>query len=271
MNRRKYGERKCGYCGKKYVPYRETSRFCSENCTLDYGRFVTQGKHSIEQKICPVCGETFKPESKYRQAYQNFCSHKCKRVSRYVGTTCKIHWTKCKACNKFFASKSSIIKFCPQCRESGKMQMHYYAQSGKHQRKTRAGVCKECGEVFVNKYGDKRRVYCSDECHKKAYKKTESYKAQTKRRNRRRRARMAGANSIPYNDIDIFNRDAWICQICGTLVDKNTRHPHPLSPTIDHIIPLSKGGPDEPGNVQLAHFICNSRKRDVMLPAQGAR
>jgi len=36
--------------------------------------------------------------------------------------------------------------------------------------------------------------------------------------------------------------------------------PHPLSMSIDHIIPLSRGGTHEPDNVQLAHFICNSIK-----------
>ena len=33
----------------------------------------------------------------------------------------------------------------------------------------------------------------------------------------------------------------------------------------DHILPLAAGGVHENANVQLAHFICNSRKRE--LPA----
>lgn len=33
-----------------------------------------------------------------------------------------------------------------------------------------------------------------------------------------------------------------VCGICGKPVDKSLRYPHPLSPCIDHIIPVAKGG-----------------------------
>lgn len=36
--------------------------------------------------------------------------------------------------------------------------------------------------------------------------------------------------------------------------------PHPLAPTTDHIVPLSKGGKHERRNCQLAHFKCNTAK-----------
>jgi 5-methylcytosine-specific restriction endonuclease McrA len=38
--------------------------------------------------------------------------------------------------------------------------------------------------------------------------------------------------------------------------------PHSLAPTIDHLIPLARGGGDTPANVATAHFICNSIKSD---------
>jgi 5-methylcytosine-specific restriction endonuclease McrA len=60
----------------------------------------------------------------------------------------------------------------------------------------------------------------------------------------------------------IYQRDNWVCQICGKRVNPNNKYPHPLSPSLDHIIPLSIGGTHEPRNVQLAHFRCNSLKSD---------
>ena len=52
-----------------------------------------------------------------------------------------------------------------------------------------------------------------------------------------------------------------ICGICGQPVDKKIRPPHPLSPSIDHIIPLAKGGhPSDLSNLQLAHRWCNRQK-----------
>ena len=57
-----------------------------------------------------------------------------------------------------------------------------------------------------------------------------------------------------------------ICGICGQPVDKSLRYPHPLSPTIDHIIPLNKGGhPFDINNLQLAHFTCNRQKSDNLI------
>lgn len=54
-----------------------------------------------------------------------------------------------------------------------------------------------------------------------------------------------------------------ICAICGKPVDKSLKYPHPLSPTVDHIIPIAKGGhPSDLANLQLAHFCCNRQKSD---------
>jgi hypothetical protein len=66
---------------------------------------------------------------------------------------------------------------------------------------------------------------------------------------------------------DIYNRDNWICQICKKPVDKRLSFPNPNCASIDHLIPLSRGGTHESVNVQLAHLSCNTSKgnrvRDV--------
>ena len=54
-----------------------------------------------------------------------------------------------------------------------------------------------------------------------------------------------------------------VCGICGKPVDFGMKYPHPLSPCIDHIIPVSKGGhPSDMENLQLAHWKCNREKSD---------
>lgn len=40
----------------------------------------------------------------------------------------------------------------------------------------------------------------------------------------------------------------------------------PDGATIDHIVPLSLGGSDEPANVATAHRRCNIRKGDQRVP-----
>lgn len=57
-----------------------------------------------------------------------------------------------------------------------------------------------------------------------------------------------------------------VCGICGKPVDKAFKFPHPLSPCIDHIIPVAKGGhPSDIANLQLAHMCCNRQKSDKLV------
>lgn len=57
-----------------------------------------------------------------------------------------------------------------------------------------------------------------------------------------------------------------VCGICGKPVDKSLRYPHPLSPCVDHIVPIARGGhPSDISNMQLAHWTCNRAKSDKLL------
>lgn len=61
-----------------------------------------------------------------------------------------------------------------------------------------------------------------------------------------------------------------ICGICGKPVDKSLKFPNPFSPTVDHIIPVAKGGhPSDISNLQLAHFCCNRQKSDKLFNTSG--
>ena len=56
------------------------------------------------------------------------------------------------------------------------------------------------------------------------------------------------------------------CGICGLPVDMSLKYPHPMSPTVDHIIPIAKGGhPSDINNLQLAHRHCNRQKSDKIV------
>ena len=56
------------------------------------------------------------------------------------------------------------------------------------------------------------------------------------------------------------------CGICGHLVDFSLKSPHPMSASIDHIIPVSKNGhPSDMSNLQLAHRACNRQKADKIF------
>lgn len=63
-------------------------------------------------------------------------------------------------------------------------------------------------------------------------------------------------------------RDDPPCHICGNEINYQAGHLDPLSFTIDHIIPLNRGGTDTIDNVAAAHRRCNRDKSDrVPTPA----
>jgi 5-methylcytosine-specific restriction endonuclease McrA len=76
--------------------------------------------------------------------------------------------------------------------------------------------------------------------------------------NAKRRARLASAT---VGDVDIKAlRAEWdgICGICRVEVVNG----EPVE--IDHIIPLARGGAHGQRNLQLAHRLCNRRKKDKL-------
>jgi len=61
---------------------------------------------------------------------------------------------------------------------------------------------------------------------------------------------------------ELVNRDGPNCSICGDPVDMTLRARVDgyMGPSIDHILPRSLGGSDEPENLALAHLSCNMQK-----------
>ena len=86
----------------------------------------------------------------------------------------------------------------------------------------------------------------------------------SKRADRRREERLRAAPRERSYRQRIFERDGWICWICGEVVE-------PEDATLDHVVPVSLGGAHTPTNVRLAHGVCNSRRgadtSSVLLPS----
>lgn len=70
---------------------------------------------------------------------------------------------------------------------------------------------------------------------------------------RRKRAIRAGVAHEPYRRVDIIARDGGICYLCELPVPVGAEH-------LDHVIPISRGGPDTAANVRVTHALCNLRK-----------
>lgn len=63
----------------------------------------------------------------------------------------------------------------------------------------------------------------------------------------------------------ILERDKYICQICELPIKTEAIWPDPDFATLDHIIPLARGGAHTINNLQAAHLRCNIRKSDKVF------
>lgn len=59
---------------------------------------------------------------------------------------------------------------------------------------------------------------------------------------------------------DILLRDGTDCWLCHLPIDLTLAWPHRDSKSVDHVVPLSRGGAHEPNNCRLAHMGCNASK-----------
>lgn len=75
-----------------------------------------------------------------------------------------------------------------------------------------------------------------------------------------RKARLKGLKPSVITAAHLFKRGDSLCALCQGVVDRALRYPHPLSATVDHIHPITKGGEHSMDNVQLAHARCNLLK-----------
>ena len=103
--------------------------------------------------------------------------------------------------------------------------------------------------------------YCSKKCRRKALKMASQSGNHVKRAIARGCAYEKGISLTK-----LIERDGIRCALCGEPCDFNDRSygngSGPLYPSIDHIIPISKGGGHTWDNVQVAHLYCNSLKND---------
>lgn len=70
---------------------------------------------------------------------------------------------------------------------------------------------------------------------------------------------------IQFTSKEIFERDKWKCCVCKKKVDQTLVHPHPKSPSLEHLVPLSRGGKHCATNVALSHLTCNLTKSTKTL------
>jgi 5-methylcytosine-specific restriction endonuclease McrA len=159
----------------------------------------------------------------------------------------------CKAC--FGISRRTLIQ-CPRCghdfwpwaKNDHARQFCSLICARRPKRLKPAREPKPCLYCLVGFIGkNTRQACCSATCRQR-------YES------KRRKLRLKGLTPKVIPVARIRQRDGDDCGLCGHRIDFTVAYPHPMAATIDHVIPITKGGAHAEENVQLAHARCNTSK-----------
>ena len=186
------------------------------------------------------------------------CGHVYK--ASYHGVVHKGGYTYCPICQK----ESARIRKIEKERQAWDRQAKKIRKRAKRMQQLTFLSCEHCGALFIPK--TKISSCCTPKCAR----------AETRKRNGNRNgdSRLHGYNVRDWNISlkDLSIRDNDICWLCGKPVDwhdytmqGDTFIAGNFYPSIDHVMPLARGGLHEWDNVRLAHRICNTIKRDNIV------
>lgn len=241
----------CSWCGNEFTTKYRHQNNCSEKCRSKFNKKNRGGKQN-----CIGCLKVF-----YKYKTTEYCSIECKRItqdklknkkellSRLIRAIDPSRHKKCRTCNSTFYAPNLKKQYCSDsCRPQ-------HINSPKEFTRR----CKECGRHFITNLS--KRINCSDVCRKRYSNRMDEI---------RRRSRLRENGKIDWSiSLDrLIIRDKSICHICSCTVDKNdyeiTKEGHFIAgenyPSIDHVVPVSKGGTHTWGNIKLAHRKCNWEK-----------
>lgn len=197
---------------------------------------------------CEYCGKEFERRSSKGRT-PKYCSIECcksadrdnKRI-QYVGK----RETVCRQCGKELPKNKTCF-----CSKDCRVRYNHIKSGLVSHEEILKKICPVCGKVFETWRSQK--LTCSPECHRV--------------RSQRIKDNYGIVIDKGITKEKVAERDRNICQICGRPVDWNDYkyvRGHFVAgdnyPSIDHIIPKTRGGLHEWSNVQLTHYRCNVRK-----------
>ena len=198
---------------------------------------------------CATCDQVHYNANRNKPGHRAYCSPQCKPQPRseHPAPSTKLEWKQC-ICGQWICRPRK--KYCDSkaCKYEG-----WAHASGRRDRK-----CRQCGAA-----AGKGRQFC-DACRRSRQREAASRERRERRRKYgksfRSKARHFGVEYELVNRQSVYARDGWRCGICRKKVDKRLKAPHPMSASLDHIVPMSLGGGHTYINTQCAHHRCNSLK-----------
>lgn len=208
-------------------------------CGSHYNQILDSDRHKRTTTVpCAGCGKPVERRLSEGRSRRTVCSYDC----RY-----RVSWGSPEQANerrvRYERERQMVgpveIRLGPRLAPAGWVDP--YAQKVPVTRRMFVqGDCVICGDAFMAEcsQGGHLPMYCSSRCSRFRHK-SSGWISRTDR-------------------LAIYERDGWICQICCGSTSRIYAYEDPWSPTLDHVVPRSLGGSDDPENLRLAHAWCNS-------------
>lgn len=228
--------RPCEGCGESFYNKDLRQRFCSSGC------YKSASGLGSKRRSCEVCGK----EYIYTYSEQRTCGRECGVALRRTVTA---------------SLPAEVGSACKRCRIAAP-HSHVAAVN-----------CLECSKLFIARGN---RSVCSSKCQRSRANRmtgeyiTARYHSDPEFRDRvlaashLRRADKLGVADDAIRTMSgliayLMKRDRGRCGICRKPIRARKG---PMRPSVDHIIPLARGGTHELANLQAAHYRCNLSKND---------
>jgi hypothetical protein len=244
----------CKLCGSHFEPKTSWQSFCSRKHASKY-------KHDHEAdgiiRICKGCGKEFNPK-RISNKKGLYCSRQCRsentkqreKARLLISALRRIHG--CRICgNKSYRVICSRDCDLADGRNKSNASLRKY-----HPIRYAEKECIDCGNKFSVKFVIAHNKFnrCN-KCKKRI--------ARLKHNNgsHERRAKRAGVAYQYVIKEKVFERDGWRCHICKQKTPPKLMGTYNnRAPELDHIVPLSIGGPHVYENVKCCCRRCNGDK-----------
>ena len=194
---------------------------------------------------------------------KRYCDRRCATLARQVIVKARRQRIlNCLECNAEFRAAGEKRKYCSkECRyeaskkeQADKVKKYFaniYPNGIKHK------ICRWCSQPMEvsAKRSYSGRLYHPD-CSKEAEK--ARYRMKVVKRQKQLNPQRISHEQV----VREYGTD---CHICNEPIDLTLPRTSKLGLTVDHLIPLSRGGTDTLDNLRPAHWTCNRRKSDKLM------
>lgn len=234
--------------------------YCSVNCKRKASASMRRPNCEPwmpKARPCATCGQNFLPFS----SRNKFCSAVCREVQYGSRHKLAAHYERsCQNCQSTFSTHYSRKRFCStKCRQemgNKRKRASYFDEGVEGRCFVYFRKCLDCGiDICIKRPSNGFCLVC--------------IKARRSWHDARKNHKRRGAGPIEVSRNDLIRLRGKRCHICRKVIDLKLSGMHPMGFTIDHLLPVSKGGTNDLSNLDVAHRQCNIARGncgDVQLP-----